>query len=271
MAQPVTIQYVSDLHLEFSPCCLPILPETDILVLAGDIHSDVHKGAKFVKTLLEQAGPRPSGHFLHIVIIPGNHECYKRTYTDTIALMRLLYEPLPSVHFLELDAVIIFGIKFVGATLWCDPPTEAHFLIQRSITDFSRIKDWTPGECQKQCRLACQYIEAQAHNQGMPVVVVTHFCPSFRSIHEKYKARPSDRAINCYFATPLDDLIQRCAPAAWIHGHTHSSMNYVIGGSCRVLCNPRGYSDVPNQHSENDAFDPTCCLTLSGKHGEVTL
>ncbi|WP_436316973.1 hypothetical protein [Variovorax sp. LjRoot84] len=31
-------------------------------------------------------------------------------------------------------------------------------------------------------------------------------------------------------------------PVLWVHGHTHQSFDYRVG-SCRVLCNPRGYVD----------------------------
>ena len=32
----------------------------------------------------------------------------------------------------------------------------------------------------------------------------------------------------------------------WVHGHTHESMDYELGGT-RVLCNPRGYlPQLPN-------------------------
>jgi Icc-related predicted phosphoesterase len=269
----LTIQYVSDLHLEFSACAIPVLPNADVLVLAGDIHSDLHEGAQFVQRL-QQCAPRPSGHKLHIVLVLGNHECYKKTYTDTVATMRQLYGDMENVHFLECDAVTILGVKFVGGALWCDPPPSAHFLIRHTIADFTRIKNWTLEACQKQCRETCRFIEAEARDQTVPVVVVTHFCPSLGSIHEKYQQRLNDQHINRYFATPLDDLITRCAPVAWIHGHTHSSMNYSIGEhahdteasvsgtGCRVLCNPRGYSSAPDKHPENGDFDPACCFTI---------
>jgi hypothetical protein len=38
----------------------------------------------------------------------------------------------------------------------------------------------------------------------------------------------------------------------WIHGHTHDSFDYTVGGT-RVLCNPRGYAK--NGVNENAAFE----------------
>lgn len=263
LSSGVKVQYVSDLHLEFSDCAIPILPDTDILVLAGDIHSNLTSGAQFVKNLSTLTPPRPTGQPLHIVLILGNHECYKHTYPETVAQMRQLYQDImTNVHFLENDSVTLLGVKFVGAALWCDPPVESHFLIQHSIADFVRIQDWTLTSCQAQCRESVAYIESQLQNYDGPTVVVTHFCPSLHSIHERYQKRPQDRMINRYFATPLDDLIAHNSPVAWIHGHTHSSMDYTLktqgkdnSGVCRVLCNPRGYSNDNNKHPENSEFD----------------
>ena len=32
----------------------------------------------------------------------------------------------------------------------------------------------------------------------------------------------------------------------WTHGHTHHEFDYMIG-SCRVMCNPRGYDGYEQQ------------------------
>jgi Icc-related predicted phosphoesterase len=40
----------------------------------------------------------------------------------------------------------------------------------------------------------------------------------------------------------------------WIHGHIHTSSDYVIGGT-RVVANPRGYPHK-NGGQENPSFDP---------------
>lgn len=277
LTQWLEVQYVSDLHLEFSACDIPILPDTDVLVLAGDIHSDLDEGAKFVHQLLQQdtaKSPRPGGNLLHIVVVLGNHECYKRTYPETVDTMRKLYSsPVfeNRVHFLENDSVIVekgtFKIKFIGSALWCDPPPEAHFMIQHTISDFERIHDWTLTKCQKQCRESIRYIESEilsheASEKGEAVVVVvTHFCPSLKSIHEKYQIKPTDKLINRYFATPVKMKNERRL-GLWIHGHTHASMDYVDDVlHSHVVCNPRGYSSAPNKHPENDKF---CATTSMG-------
>lgn len=47
-------------------------------------------------------------------------------------------------------------------------------------------------------------------------------------------------------------------PAAWLHGHTHSSSNYKLG-SCYVACNPKGY---PEPEEENRDFNPILTIEV---------
>ena len=71
----MTIQYCSDLHLEFSANSQflrenPIIPKGDILILAGDIipFPEMNNYADFFDTL--------SSQFKTVYWIPGNHEYY---------------------------------------------------------------------------------------------------------------------------------------------------------------------------------------------------
>ena len=47
----------------------------------------------------------------------------------------------------------------------------------------------------------------------------------------------------------------------WLHGHTHSSHDYRVGG-CRIVCNPRGYQTAAMPRPENTAFRADLVLTL---------
>ncbi len=67
-------------------------------------------------------------------------------------------------------------------------------------------------------------------------IVITHYLPSFRSVHPKFAAEPT----NCFFVCDVEDLIVERQPALWLHGHTHESADYQIGKT-RVVCNPFGY------------------------------
>ena len=110
----VKIQIASDLHLESSYIDLDCT-DSDILILAGDIHSDIGKLQKYIKYILRK------NKIIEIIIIAGNHEHYSKTVPETIKKMTRLLN-IPRSHFLHNNFVIIHGIKFIGSTLWCNPP-----------------------------------------------------------------------------------------------------------------------------------------------------
>lgn len=89
-----------------------------------------------------------------------------------------------------------------------------------------------------------------AHAQSKPLVCVTHHAPSVESLflydgatRENYEIQPID---TCY-ASDLEHLMKReDAPKLWIHGHTHISVDYQVGGT-RIVSNPKGYSDYSEE------------------------
>jgi Icc-related predicted phosphoesterase len=83
---------------------------------------------------------------------------------------------------------------------------------------------------------------------------MTHHAPSRRSVSAAFSADP----ISAAYASDLEPLIERMQPQLWVHGHIHSSSDYLIGAT-RVICNPRGY--VPMQL--NSDFDPALVIELT--------
>ncbi len=68
--------------------------------------------------------------------------------------------------------------------------------------------------------------------------------PTFKSIDPKYIEYGE---INKTFASDLECIIQKYKPNIWIHGHTHSSLDYKLYDT-RIICNPKGYNN------ENTSF-----------------
>jgi Icc-related predicted phosphoesterase len=93
--------------------------------------------------------------------------------------------------------------------------------------------------------------ELGKHFDGI-TIVMTHHAPSLRSLPPGHRRDPLTPA----YASDLEHLIERFRPALWVHGHVHSSSDYVIGGT-RVICNPRGYADEPNA-----SFDPQLVIEI---------
>ena len=83
-----------------------------------------------------------------------------------------------------------------------------------------------------------------------PTVVLTHHGPHRGSLAPRYAA---DWVSAAYLSELPDSFFQ--VPRLWLHGHTHASSDYRVGG-CRIVCNPRGYQPRGAPWPENPRFDP---------------
>jgi len=64
-------------------------------------------------------------------------------------------------------------------------------------------------------------------------IIVTHHCPSSRSVSSRFANDPLSPA----FASNLEGLMGGDRVALWIHGHTHDPFDYEVDGT-RVVCKP---------------------------------
>lgn len=281
------IQIASDLHLEFSSFKLDCT-DVDVLVLAGDIHCRPQKLIKYVNKIARRY------EHLQIVLVAGNHEFYGRSIADTYARLRDAgrneYQRLHErVHLLDNSAVQLevpgeAPVHFIGATLWCNPPDWARPVIKHTMRDFTVISDLTLQTLDDMHDAACAAIHDLLTAAGdARVVVVTHFAPTLASIHPKYlSVDKNTRALNYYYASDdehillaHDDITSHgitshgITPGGqrsrlWVHGHTHACMDYTVGDTWRVVCNPRGYSKqkTQQQHPENPGFNPRFVVSI---------
>ena len=87
------------------------------------------------------------------------------------------------------------------------------------------------------------YIREKANDTNLPVVVLTHHAPSFKSIdpvHVSGGIYGTDD-LNGAYASDLSSMILDSPNIKfWVHGHTHHTVDYPIG-ECRILSNQRGY------------------------------
>ena len=100
------------------------------------------------------------------------------------------------------------------------------------LNDFWLIRDFRRWVYRENAR-ALGFLELKARHAD---VVVTHHLPSERSVASYFEGDP----LNRFFLCEVDDLIRRAAPALWVHGHTHASIDTQVG-STRIVCNPLGY------------------------------
>jgi predicted phosphodiesterase len=249
------IRVLSDLHLEFRDW-VPPESDADVVVLAGDIHVGVH-GIEWARRRFP---------LTPVVYVPGNHEFYGGNIKDVSAELLAQGRRL-GVDVLDGRAIVIGGVRFLGATLWTD--FALHGADPRSVdramaaalagmNDFHVIRyqgnrTFHPAEAKAIHVERVRWLRAQLADKLVgTTIVVTHHLPLRQSIPSKYRLSN----LNPSFASDLGDLMGPRV-AVWVHGHTHESFDYVVNGT-RVVCNPRGY--IPME--PNEAFDPLLTLDV---------
>ncbi len=264
---PLRVQVLSDLHHEHlrakGICYIELLkidPSADVVVLAGDIDNDLE-----ARDLLLALAAR--GH--HVVYVLGNHEGYNaRDWFQMVAEFRALADGHEKIHFLHQSSCVISDVEFVGATLWTEGILKGQEGIadlaaanaQNEMPDFKRIKAGgkllTFRQTNEWFCKDIQYIDqALSNSRAAKKVVVTHHLPSRASLAERHRGS----LLNVAFVSDVPEDILMKADLC-IHGHTHSSCDYLVGDT-RVVCNPRGYPRGSHAF-ENEHFIETLVLEV---------
>ena len=247
---------LSDLHLEFADLHQPLtIPDADVCVMAGDLCQAVANGVHWLGKNIAPSMP--------CVDVGGNHEFYKGSIKEGLEDGRNAAAGFPKVHFLENDAVVIDGVRFLGATLWTDyriegyPEFAMHYARER-MNDYRQVakqrnpwQRFLPETAYRLHRKSRKFIDTALKADRITTVVVTHHLPHAQSIPPRFKGD----LLNAAYASDLSKLIEDRRPALWVHGHTHDSCDYALGRT-RVVCNPRGYED------ENPKFDPALVVQV---------
>ncbi|TLS77925.1 phosphoesterase [Mariprofundus erugo] len=245
------IQVLSDLHLEEHPY-IPEHTAADVVVMAGDIGIGA-QGVEWAKR-----------HFdCPVIFVAGNHE-YHDPITPIALHKRLIKRAAcgSNVNVLDDNVCMINGVRFLGCTLWTDPLAPGTILYcdaERIAVQAEPIDEpefFTMSDQELLHHESRGWLERELHKPfAGKTVVVTHHAPSLQSVTQGYGGHPFT---NCYVATNMEKYM--AGVDVWIHGHTHNSSDYVIGG-CRVVCNPRGYPDEQSE-PENRAFDPVKLIEI---------
>jgi hypothetical protein len=273
------IQLFSDLHLERYPDFQPLIaPDTDVVVLAGDIGSYQSnsrlQGDDF--GLARFSPLRPAAPRARVLYIPGNHEFDALDYDAAYARLRATCVRL-GIEWLDRETIVIGAVRFIGTTLWADFDAlasresdlarqlkardkafrAANYYLSKNTT----LRDGVPmlAEAQRALSLDCQaWLRAAlaAPFEGS-TVAVTHYAPSLLSADPRYGLTPGTAG----FCNSLDALFPHAR--LWLHGHLHCFNDYTVEGgiegsadgrpwACRVVANPLGYLSK----GEQEGFRP---------------
>jgi len=236
----VKIQICSDLHIRSHNDSIEdymTFTDADVLVVAGDL-CPMPGTTHWLKILAEE--------YPQVIFVAGNHEFYGTDLGDLYDL-KWAFRYTANVHILENESVTIDGKKFFGGTLWGNVDDNEIYMVTNCLNDFRLIKDFTVG---KSVSLYNKFTKALVATKDVDVVI-SHFGASKHSIHKDYK----DSNINSYFCSDYIDVHTK-PYKLWIHGHVHSSFDYVVNGT-RVICNPKGYG-LENCHY----YDPRKIVCL---------
>jgi len=243
------IHLLSDLHNEFDRFT-PDELEADVVILAGDIDLKT-RGVEWAKKAF--AGP--------VLYVPGNHEYYGGHLTRTLEKLRAAQDE--RVRVMDRDEAVIAGVRFLGATTWTDfaatgnPPIAA-FTAQNALNDFKQIRtaDFRrirPADLIAESVKTKDWLSAKlAEPFDGTTVVITHHAPSMRSLEDNPHAGGH---LDAAFTNRWEDLMGGDQVKLWVHGHSHTAVDYDVAGT-RVVCNPRGY---PGEETD---FDSCLVLTL---------
>lgn len=153
--------------------------DADVVVLAGDIHSDGRIAIDWASNFPQE-----------VIYILGNHEFYSGgTISDLPKDLKNYAEKYSNVHVLNDDSIVIKGIAFHGCTLWTDfelygKPDVAFFYAEKSLNDyrlinFDRRQAFTPAIAAALHMESMDWLsETICSSKFVNNVVVTHHLPT---------------------------------------------------------------------------------------------
>lgn len=176
-------------------------------IVAGDVHSNF-----LLRDFFQKEVP-------NCFMIRGNHDFYGQTLEK------------------DVKSLDIQGVTVLGCTLWTSFADDDSFVkdrFRRGMADYYHIN--FDGDMIEEIKtINKQNFELIMDTQ--PDIVVTHHCPTLRSIHPIFA---DDTFMNPLFSNDYEKYLQDTKIKYWVFGHTHWRHKYEIG-STKFICNPRGY------------------------------
>lgn len=234
------VQYASDLHIEFYDNSVflargPFKVAGDVLVLAGDTFPLIELGSYERHRFFDWC----ADNYKETLLIPGNHEYYHNDigmYPDSWGI-RLR----DNVIMYENGIVRVDDTEFILSTLWSHIPLSRWLTLKKGMSDFTLIKcngkPFTATLYNKLHERDLAFIKkAVAASRAPHKVVVTHHVPSSLLVAPEFK----NSSLESGFTVDLTDYIASSDIDLWVYGHSHRSIEKVIGNT-RMASNQVGY------------------------------
>lgn len=153
---------------------------------------------------------------------------------------------------------LVGGVTVLGVTLHSMILKDSREQIERCVSDFRVIEDWTIEDHNREHELDKEWLEKElaaidaeeATGVEKRVMIVTHHAPSF----SKTSAPEHEgSALSSAFCTELLGNFEKRWRGAemvrlWVFGHTHFSADFSTKGGIRVIANQKGYfNDIVSQ------------------------
>lgn len=224
----MTIQYVSDIHLEFEDNYdffvnqQALKPKADILVIAGDIaRYTKFKNEKYMKFF-----KYCSENWKYTIFILGNHDYWGSRIADIPIQLKLF----DNVIMLNSDSFTLDNVIFIGTTLWSNISKDQEIAAYYYMRDFQHINYNIYGKSGKLTllnyhilhSLALNFLDNILPNKSTKIdtdkkyIVITHHAPHFN-----FNGERQDNNFNTAYYTNLSWFIRQKKIDYWICGHTH--------------------------------------------------
>lgn len=256
----MTIQYASDLHLEFQDNehfieTNPIVPQADILLLAGDV------------TLLDDRWLKKdfflklSKDFEKVYMVPGNHEFYNASFPIRKVLPSFEYQIAPNIQYLNNRVIHVGNVRMVFTTLWTRIFRSEY--IEKRISDFHGCifdkEDWVRYKpkhhnyCHKESLSFLNEVLWKPH--AGPTIVISHYVP----FQHTYCDYDFESQLQEFFHVDLSGALENWHVDHWIYGHNHHNQKSIQIGKTWFHTNQLGYVE---RRELIDSFLNTAILEL---------
>ena len=242
------LRIISDIHTDINSSKQTTFDfGDDFVICCGDISGDRFSTEEWIRKNIKK-GIAIGGNHLGYNLVTGSKD---DTITKSINYLQDKFSN-GDVRFLENQSIEIDGIVFVACILFADfmlfnQRTTCKLIAKRQLNDFRYVniigedgiaKLITPEDQIRLHNESKDFIDKTCReNPDKKIVVITHHCPSYKSIPDQYKTD----LLSAAFASNLEEIIAKYYNLIlWCHGHVHSNMNYILHGT-RIVANPLGY------------------------------